>query len=78
MENMRKQNKWLFSIPDSHGRSVLSGTYNAQHNAFNTSFSETLVTAIWKGSAAPNSTFYGYQPQGINITSPTIESSELL
>lgn len=72
--NMRKQNKWLFSIPDSHGRSVLSGTYNAQHNAFNTSFSETLVTAIWKGSAAPNSTFYGYQPQGINITSPTIES----
>ena len=30
--NMRKQNKWLFSIPDSHGRSVLSGTYNAQHN----------------------------------------------
>ena len=72
--NMRKQNKWLFSIPDSHGRSVLSGTYNAQHNAFNSSFSETLVTAIWKGSAAPNSTFYGYQPQGINITSPTIES----
>ncbi|RGN36391.1 RHS repeat protein, partial [Bacteroides oleiciplenus] len=72
--NMRKQGKWMFSIPDSHDRTVVTGIYSAQHNPFTTSLSATLVSAKWKGSAAPNSTFYGYQLQGINPSSPTVES----
>ena len=72
--NLRKQGKWLFTLPDKLGRNAVIGLYNASHNPFATDLANKDIYAEWKGSSAISSAFYGYQPQGIALTDPIVEN----
>ncbi|NDW13256.1 RHS repeat-associated core domain-containing protein, partial [Bacteroides sp. 214] len=62
---MRLKGEWMFSIPDVHGRTVLTGTCGNSLNYLNNPLGSTVVKASYSGT---NNSYKGYTITGITLT----------